>query len=262
MRAFIRSATALLRDSRLVMLHLAGNILLLAAAAFWLLIPEAHLWQLLLSAAGGIMILFCFLWLHCYTMARGAGRDQGGVRESCRESVRRLPLFAILAALLVALMHWSNGFTEKSWQISGYFFTRLPHSLQRAFGEWRFHDLIHAKLVTFTWFVLPAVLLPLLAWAASFGLSRRGLGAAVRVYARWRYWAAAIIGALAGIWVPSLLIDWTPATTLTGESISMVLRLLTAYLLAVSSWLMISSVVGGLLRPVAGVESARGNPLG
>ena len=261
MRALLRSAVAPLADWRLVALQLAGNALLLAAATLWLLIPEAHAWQLLVSALSGLAILFAFAWLHCGTLAHGLAPAQETLGQDFRASVRRIPAFALFTAVLGALMICASHFAEQSWKISGYFFTRLPHSLQTGIGESRFHEWVDIKFAVLIWFLLPAIVLPFLSAASYCGFSRRGLGAALRTYARGKYWLAMAVAALVGVWLPYLLANWTPTHGLRQEAISMVLRLLTAYVLAVVVWLMVSGLVGGLLRANISVEHSGGNPL-
>ena len=259
MRALLRSAVAPLADWRLVVLHLGGNALLLFAAALWLLIPEAHAWQLVLSALSGLAILFAFAWLHCGTLANGLAPAKETFGQDFRAGIRHIPAFALFAAVLGGLMNYANNFADQSWQISGYFFTRLPHSLQTSIGESRFHEWVDIKFAVLIWFVLPTLFLPFLSAASSCGFSRRGLMAALRTYARGKYWLAMAVAALVGVWLPYLLANWTPSHGLRQEAVSMVLRLTAAYVLAVLVWLMVSGVVGGLLRAGLPVEHSGGD---
>ena len=247
MRALIRSAVALLSDWRLVTLHLAANALLLSAATLWLLIPEAHVRHLLLTALSAFAILFAFAWLHCGTLSHGLTPAHETLGRDFRASIRHIPVFLVFMAVLIVLMTWVSNLSDQSWQISGYFFTRLPHFLQSTIGESRFHQWVQFKFAVLTWFLLPALFLPFLSAASSSGLSRRGLWSALRTYARWKYWLAIAVAALIGVWLPYLLANWTPSHGLTKETVSMVMRLLTAYILAVLAWLMASAAVGSLL---------------
>lgn len=261
MRALIDSAIAMLRNAKLVVLHLAGNIVLLLAATLWLLIPEAHIWQLIATFILGVAILFCALWLHCGTLAFGHNPTRGELCDGFRRSLRRIPLFALVAVVLILLMHWSDTYGENSWEISGYFYTKMPHFLQRMWGEQHFHNWVEFKLAAMTWFLIPALLLPFLSLVAGSEFSRRSFRATLCIYARWRYWLACAVASGVGVWLPAHLIHWTPGHTLTAETVSMVLRLLAAYALATAAWLMISGVVGGYLCPPAvEAKSAAGVP--
>jgi len=64
MLALLRHSLAMLRNIKLVALHLVVNAVLLVSASFWLLIPEAHIWQLLFAALSALLIAVMFLWLH------------------------------------------------------------------------------------------------------------------------------------------------------------------------------------------------------
>lgn len=260
MRALIRSAVAPLTDWKLVTLHLAGNALLLFAGTLWLLIPEAHAWQLVFTGLSAFALLFAFAWLHCGTLAHGLLPAHETIRKDFRASVRHIPAFAVLISALLLLMNRVSNCSDDSWRISGYFFTRLPHSLQSSIGEIRFHDWVEIKFAVLTWFLLPALFLPFLSAASSCGVSRRGFGAALRTYGRWKYWLATAAAALIGIWLPYLLAQWTPSHGLRQETVSLVLRLFTAYLLAVLVWLMTSALVGSFLHAALPVEHSSGNP--
>jgi hypothetical protein len=250
MRELIRSAMSPLSDWRLLVLHLAGNALLFAAATGWLLIPEAHAWQLLVTALGGLAILLAFAWLHCGTLAHGVNPTRETLHQDFCRSARHLPAFVLFAAVLGALMIWTSNYAdESSWKISGYFFTRLPQFLQRSLGEMRFHRWIELKFIALTWFFLPALFLPFLAVAAHSGFRWRGLRCALRAYARWKYWLAMAVASLVGILLPCLLANWTPAHGLRKEMVSLALRLPAAYVLAILVWVMTSAVVGSILRP-------------
>jgi hypothetical protein len=262
MRALIRWAVAPLSDWRLLALHLAGNALLLSAATLWLLIPEVHAWQLLFTALIGIAILSAFAWLHCGTLAHGLTPVPENLRRDFRDSIRHIPAFAILVAMLFPSMNWASNFSNLSWQISGYYFTRLPHFLQSSVGESRFHEWVQFKFAVLTWFLLPALFLPFLSASSSSGFSRRGFRAALRTYARGKYWLAIAIAALIGVWLPYLLASWAPLHGLREETISMVLRLLTGYVLAVLVWLMSSAAVGSFVRAVLSVEDPGGKTAG
>jgi hypothetical protein len=262
MRALIRSAVAPLSDWRMLALHLVGNALLLAAATFWLRIPEAHAWQLLFTALTGLAILFAFAWLHCGTLAHGLTPGSKTLPGNFRASIRHLPVFVVFVAILILLMNWTINLSDQSWQISGYYFTRLPHFLQSSIGESFFHRWVEFKFAATTWFLLPALFLPFLSAVSSLGFSLRGFRAALRMYARWKYWLALAVATLIGVWLPDLLANWTPFHGLRKETVSMVLRLLTAYVLAVLVWLTTSALVGSLLRAALPVENSGGDTAG
>lgn len=255
MRDLIRSAVAPLSDWRLDILHLAGNAVLFAGAAFWLLIPEAHVWQLVFAAISGLCIVFAFVWLHSGTLAHGVTPSPTTLPEDFRRSLRHIPWFTFLLLALLLLMTYISKLAEKSWQISGYLFTRLPHFVQVATGEEKLNALVEWKFAALIWFVLPAIFLPFLSASSAFGFRRSGMAAAARCYTHWRYWFYVAIATVVGIWLPHALMTWTPGHRLEGETISLVLRLVASYVIAIVTWIMISAIVGGFLRKTTPVEN-------
>ncbi len=260
MRDLIRSLLAPFSSWKLIALHLFGNAILFAAASLWLLIPEAHSWQLIATALAATLLLVAIAWLHGGTLAHGLAATHDTLFSDLRLGLRNFLPIALVLILFFLLRGWSVAFADRSWQISGYFFTRLPHFLQTLFGETGFHKWIDFKFSALIWFFLPALFLPFLSAAAYSGFSRRALGPALRLYLRWKLWLATALAALIGVWLPTLLINWTPGHGLRREAISMALRFLAAYLLAIAAWLSLTSVVGALLRQSGLIQSSSGNP--
>ncbi|HWR34369.1 MAG TPA: hypothetical protein VN622_00690 [Clostridia bacterium] len=252
MRELLRSAVAPLSNWRLDAIHLVGNALLMAAASFWLLIPEAHAWQLAFALISGLLIVFVFAWLHCGTLAHGVTPIRDSIKDDFRRGLRHIPLFLVLFAVLLLLMNYAQQLSDNTWRYSGYWFTLLPKFMQSWIGFARFNSWVEFKLAALTWFVLPALFLPLLSAAASFGLRRSAFGNALRTYIRWKYWVGIAIAAALGIWLPSILVNWKPMHGLTKETVSFVTRLFIAYVLAVMTWIMASALVGNFLRDAAG----------
>lgn len=255
MRDLIRSAVTRLYDWRLDVLHLAGNAVLFAAAALWLLIPEARIWQLVFAAISGLCIVFAFASLHSGTLAHGLTPSPATLSLDFRKSVRHIPWFTLLLVVLLLLMNYFIRLSERGWEISGYFFTRLPHFLQVTIGEEKLNTLVEWKFTVLIWLILPAIFLPFLSTTSAFGLRKSGMVAAFRCYAHWRYWLSAAIAAVVGIWLPHTLMTWTPGHGLRGETISLILRLAASYVIVIVTWIMISAIVGSFLRKTAPVEN-------
>jgi hypothetical protein len=152
-------------------------------------------------------------------------------------------------------MTYISELAEKSWEISGYFFTRLPHFLQVTIGEEKLNILVEWKFTVLIWFVLPAIFLPFLSASSAFGLRRSSMAAAFRCYAHWRYWLSAAIAAVVGIWLPHTLMAWAPGHGLRSESISLTLRLAASYVIVIVTWIMVSAIVGTFLRKTASVQN-------
>jgi hypothetical protein len=199
---------------RLWGVHLLGNLALAALFWVWLGIPDARSWQLGLTAILGLAIVFGALWLHGATF-RYFADSSAALPVAFRTSLRRLPLFALWAAVLVLCI-----FLVQRWQPAA----GIPVAVR-----W-----------FVAWILVPAVLLPL--GAAAMGRLREALAA----YRNPRYWLWTVILMVAGIYVPYRLILWAPALkAFAAEATSFAVRWLIAYLAAVTAWLMLAYVSSG-----------------
>lgn len=262
MRETGKTALALLSDWRLDALHVVGNALLLGSAALWLLIPEAHTWQLVFAGVSALLLVLAFAWLHCGTLAHGLTPDRATLFADFRRALRHVPIFLVLALALFFLMDWVAELSDKSWQISGYLFTLLPNWLRSAVGgENGLNRWVEFKIAALNWILLPALFLPWLAATAAHGLRSQVFRAALRCYARWKYWLGVIVVGLVGVFVPRILMDWTPGHGLRTEAISMGVRLTIAYLVALLSWLVAAAVVGRTLREAVPIGDGGGQSL-
>jgi uncharacterized membrane protein AbrB (regulator of aidB expression) len=64
------------------------------------------------------------------------------------------------------------------------------------------------------------------------------------------------ITAFLGVWMTQLIIGWIPGTTLTQQTVSLVIRLAIAYLIATAAWLLTVGVLGYFVRTETVVEHA------
>jgi len=257
MRGLLRGALLPLRSVRLVGLQLVGNAALFAGAALWLLIPDERTAQLMGTAVAGLLIVFLFSWLQAGTLAFGAERE-----GAFQRGLRHLPAFIVVALILYVLIRAVAGISDSSWQISGYLYAKLPNGLRPVSGSGRVNTWLEAAIGTIVWYVLPALLLPFVAGAAEHGFSVRMFRTAIRAWVRLRYWMLFAVICATGVLLPKLLIGWTPGKGLREETISLVIRLTVAYVLAVGAWLMTCGLLGTLSRMSAGarVEDVGGKP--
>lgn len=199
---------------RLWLIHVLLNVALAFLVWLWLGIPDARTWQLGITAVFGLGILFVFLWLHGSTF-RYFSENEPLLPPAFRHSLKRLPVFAVWAALWIGFV-----MLVQRWTPSGKGASALQWAL--------------------TWIIIPAVLLPL--GAAVMGHGRPALAA----YRNARYWLWAIVLLIAGLYVPYRLVLWVP--TLTGfamEAASFAIRWLAAYLIFVTAWLTLAYVSSG-----------------
>ncbi|HYG98253.1 MAG TPA: hypothetical protein VD837_03920 [Terriglobales bacterium] len=245
MRSVIRESLAGLRHRNLWLVQFFGNAVLFAAAAAWLLVPEERVWQLLLAFVGGAAVVFLFLWLHAGTFV---ALPEGDLRPAFRKALRRVLVFLPWAISFGALLWFVDSWSGESWRISGYIDSRLSSRTREALG-WSFtHNLVSFCFFVLFWYVVPGIMLPF-GMAAARGMGRRGVANALRTLRRLAYWAWLAVLVAVGVYVPMRLMEWTPGSTLTSETISLIVRMLVAYVLAIGCWLIVVAMLGSLSTP-------------
>jgi hypothetical protein len=181
----------------------------LALAWFWL--PDSRVWGVALSALQGIVVIAAAAWLIGSALAfyrRAHAEKNVSLGPICRESLQRVP----------ALLVWMAVFALAMWA-----------SLQPKAPAW-------------IWILPAIVLLPLSAQVAAEGL--RGL---FRMAWRARYVPSAAVLVVAGTYIPYKLIAWHPQLSgLTMQTASLAVRFGLAYLLAVSAWLIMASLLAAI----------------
>jgi hypothetical protein len=240
MRDLLRHSLAMLRSLRLVGLHLVLNALLLVSASFWLLIPEEHVWQLIFAALSALLIVLIFLWLHSGTLVYGANPAPAEFRAAFRVRLSRMFWLLIGCIVLLWCMPIVNGWMDHRWQIAGYLYSKAPFSLRPTGGENGYVNTIEYAFSIFLWYLLPSVLLPIIAARVVGTGVRDGL----RALTRWQYWLAMAITSSVGVWLTNLILGWTPGKTLSQQTTSLVLRLALVYALATAAWLITAGLLG------------------
>jgi hypothetical protein len=242
------------KSNRVWLLQFLFNPILMALAALWLLIPEARAWQVILTMVAVLLLVIFFLWLHASTFAYFANVH---TQESARFRSNFLPAnliaFALWALVFVFLIHFTQHMSgEFQPQLASYFRSISPSWLRQAITQSRMDSLVALKFWVLIWIIIPALCLPI-----GLQTSTRGFHALNQDGCRgWRhtvgsraYWSLLIVLAIIGVYVPNVLIAWLPkVSSVTAESISLTIRLLLAWFLAVSSWTLLISVLGRLGR--------------
>ena len=249
MNALRESLMAVIKSKRVWQLQFLLNPALLGLGALWLLIPEAHTWQIAATTLLALVVVLLFLWLQSATLAYFEEFHSNGsarFRDNCRFAT--LPAFAMWAAVFTFLLHFVDHLSEFAPQLASYARSISPVWLRHLISEPRMDSLVALKFWVFFWIIVPGLLLPLGVQTAKHGF--RGFGKEGR--SGWRrslgsrvYWSVLIVLAIAGAYLPQRLIEWLPeASSVNGETASLVLRFLLAWLLAVSAWTLLASVLG------------------
>ena len=245
MRSALRHAASALRNPRLVALHLFVNAILLASASFWLLIPEEHVWQLLFAGFSALLILLIFLWLHSGTLVYAADPNPAKFRDAFSIKLGRMMWLLIGLSVLFCCMRTIAGWNDSRWQIAGYLYSKAPSWLRPIHGATGYVTALGYIFSASFWYILPCVFLPVIAARIVGAPVRRGL----RTLAQWQYWFGMAITTLLGVWLTIQILGWTPGKTLSQQTVSLVIRLIVAYLIATAAWLAMAGLLGSFVGP-------------
>jgi hypothetical protein len=209
-------------------LQQAGGYMALAILTYeWLGIADRSVWQVLLSALLGLVILFGAVWLIGGALAGAAGwplRRMG-----------RVALWVLAIAAVIGCAMWLGNFRA-----------RVGLSVASQLTQWFRHPVkpqaMGALYGWLLWIAAVAGVLSLLPFA-----SRAARGeTSGRPWREWRYWAACGLLAAAGYWLPGLLAGWVPGFKGFGmQTASMIVRFMLAYLVALAAWLAIAWLARG-----------------
>jgi hypothetical protein len=231
--------------ARLWLLNFVGNAAALTAWYFWLLVPDAHGWQVALSLLAAICILALVVWLRAGTFAyfRLAGfRDSGAVWRAFRHSLRHLIALALWAAVLAAVLWFLFWLLQYPPQFGVWLWQKLPEVLRFAspqrlaqYADW------------LLWLVMLGTVakwLPIATSIAVSGFGKRALRS-WRVLMRPIYWVWFCILAFLGVYIPYKLVSWIPSVEdLRKQAWSMGLRFFAAYVIVITAWTALVWMVG------------------
>ncbi len=121
--------------AKLWLLNFLGNAGVLAAWYFWLLVPDAHGWQVAFSLLAAVCIIVLVVWLRAGTFAYfrlAEFRDNGAVWRAFRHSLRHLvalALWAVVLAVVLWFLFWLRTYPP---QFGVWLWQKLPESLRFA----------------------------------------------------------------------------------------------------------------------------------
>ncbi len=233
--------------AKLWLLNLIGNALLLAAVYFWLLLPDAHGWQVAASGVLAIIVVFFGLWLRTGTFAYfrvAEFRDHATVWRAFRHALRHMIALAIVAIPFAALEWWLLSLRKYAPQFGVWFWQKAPAFLRLGSPRQVFHaaDWLLWLLI---WLLIPAVWLPIAMTVAAAGLRLARMARSLRALKRIGYWLWFCGLMLIGGYVPYKLVWWIlDLSDLRKQAWSMGLRFLVAYVILISAFVALLLVVG------------------
>jgi hypothetical protein len=235
--------------SRLFLLHLLIDAVLLWAAYEWLGVGESTRLRLLWSAVYALMVLALTCWFHGATLVFfREGRLK--LRDAFAASLRHVPALLAAAILVLAvygLLAWAAAASgQPAFRLASWLTLKLrtpvkPLTVARIFltGFW-----------IVRWVLLPVALLPVASAIAAHGW--RGI-VEIRRRSGWRYWLEVPLLLVAGLLLPFVVLGWVPAVSgFALEAISFLIRMLVAYLLFVGAMWMLERRTAVNSFPVAG----------
>jgi hypothetical protein len=240
-----------LRTPRLWAVQFVGNAVILLLYAGWLRLPEAHWWDLVLNVVVVLLAIVGALVLHGGTLnyfPRAHADRAAPLTPNFKQALKHCVALALWALVFFFLWFQADTLGDYAYTFPGYLRAELPSWLRKhttANGFTSVYDFIVGFVL---WVVLPGLLLPgaLLAADRGFrGLTRlRQWG---RVLQRVSYWVVLVLAVVPAGIVVMLLLDWklnANTATLRGEEISLILRLLASYVIALFAWLWVCSIIG------------------
>lgn len=239
----LRSAIRRLRKSVLLPL-LGGNALLMLAAMSGLLLPDSHIWQVLLSLLLAVGLLCGVLLWNASAM------------RHLRSATPSIPLWqgALLLGffvMLAAVACFAAGLPLATVELrAGYWNSQMPAALRHALPYQRLIALQQFASIATRSVLVPAILLPFAMESAAFGLGKAALHRGLRCVASLQHWVVAILalGTIRTI-VPTIA-AWHPAHSVSGETVSALLRLGLAGVLTITCGVLLLCVDAELLSRI------------
>ena len=208
-----------------------GMLLLILATLGWTRLPDKHVWEVALSLLIPILLAICVLELQAGTVRRFA--DDDGKRVKLVWGAVTLLVWIAIGAAVWALLDWCD---DRIWLWAAYLNSKASaHGRVRIFTVEHIQRCLTLAEWVLRWMVVPGKLLPLGVASSQWGW-RLPVRRLWRLLWNWRWWAAVVVAALVGAWLPAQLFGNAPAGTVSAQVWMVGLKLAGAYLLAMGSW--------------------------
>ena len=218
-----------------------GMLLLILATLSWTRLPDKHWWEVALSLLIPVLLAICVLELQAGTVRRLA--DDDGKRVKLVWGAVTLLVWIAVGAAMWALLDWCD---DRIWLWASYLNSKASaHGRVTVFTVEHIQRWFTVAEWVLRWVVVPGKLIPLAAASAQWGwrLPARRL---LRLLWSWQWWAAVVVAALIGAWLPGHFFAGEPSGTVSHQVWTVGLKLGGAYLLAMGSWVLILAWVATL----------------
>lgn len=242
------SLSATFQNRRLWLIQFLLNPAFAALFVIWLQIPEAQVWQLVLSVLFAAAIAVGILVLHGGTL--NFSFERRTISSAFKSALRHVIALAIWAAIFYLLWQQIDHLEDAQDQLATYLRSEFPAWLRRAISLQALQGFCALALFILRWILLPGLLLPFALQCAARGF-RAFTPEPLKIWGRAlknpSYWMVMVCAAIVGVYLPGKLMEWklNPSTaTLRSEIASLIVRLLVAYVLALISWMALCSMLG------------------
>ncbi|MFP5229352.1 MAG: hypothetical protein ACLGXA_17205 [Acidobacteriota bacterium] len=226
----------------ILMLQGGDNLVLLLLAALWLQIPDSHAWQFALSMLSGAALVLGFCWIQTATFAR--------LRPAAAPSGLWLRIlgFALVALLWFLLIQWISSATDSIPQYAYLWNSKLSPGMRITFAPARIIAAFNLALDILLW-AITGLLLPIAIVLSTDGLRRPRWRDATHPYRRILYWIVVVAFCLIVTHLTAALVSWTPGRGVSGEVISVVLRLALAWTTDILLWCLLLACTTAWMEP-------------
>ena len=210
------------------------TLLLILLGLAWTRLPDKHIWQVALTLLLPILLVISVLELQAGTMRSLAADD--GKRVKLVWGAITLLVWIAIACAFWALLDWCD---DQIPQWAGYL---NSESSSQARARFFTYDHIQRWLTILEWIlrwiVLPAKVIPYAAVTSQWGW-RIPWRRVLRILWNWRWWPAVVLASLLAVWLAAKSFTETPHGSVTAQVWCVGLKLASAYLLAVTSWILL-----------------------
>ena len=241
MTAVLHGALSRFRFS-LVALQGAGNLLALLLAAAWLQIPDSHAWQFAFSMISAVVLVVGFCWLQVLTFSR--------VRPISQPATPWLRIlgFALVAMLWYLLAQWISSGSNSIPDYAYLWNSKLSPGMRITFSQARIMIALNILLDGIIG-AITALLLPIAIALSSEGLVHPSWKDATRPYRRILYWIAVFLFWIIATQLTTALVSWMPGKGVSGQVISVAVRLAIAYTTDILLWCLLLAFTGAWMEP-------------
>jgi len=247
-RGMVRGAlVGTLRGRRLWLVQFFANPLLAALFAVWLLIPVANKWYVVLNVFVALVIVILAMVLHGGTLNYFQDRDRdeaAPLKSSFGRALRHVLAIAVCIGVFYLLWRLMDRVDAYSDSLPAYLRSTMPVFLRRHITLAFLQSTYRWIAFVVRWLVIPGLILPFAMATADVGFRgfwRAGFAGWSRAVWCLAYWFLLAAAVAAGVLAAPAIFGWTPnfaTSTFRYETVSLVIRAICAYELALWAWLL------------------------